>query len=69
MFYFVGGFFGLVLNFFPFQLHPLCQQTEIVKYCNKNNIVVQAYCPIIRGRMDNPVITALATKVRVLNID
>jgi len=44
------------------ELHPLCQQTEIVKYCNKNNIVVQAYCPIIRGKMDNLVITTLATK-------
>jgi len=44
------------------ELHPFCQHTEIVKYCNKNNIVVQAYCPIIRGNMDHPTITALATK-------
>jgi len=44
------------------ELHPLCQQTGIVKYCKENNIVVQAYCPIIRGRMNEPAITALATK-------
>jgi hypothetical protein len=54
------------------QLHPLCQQKEIVKYCEANNIVVQAYCPIIRGQMDDPVIQEVATKVRpaqVLNFD
>jgi len=44
------------------ELHPFLQQTEIVKYCNENNIVVQAYCPIVRGKMDNPTIAALATK-------
>ena len=53
------------------QLHPFCQQKEIAKYCKANNIVVQAYCPIIRGQMDDPVIQEVATKVRadqVLNL-
>lgn len=45
------------------KLHPFCQQKEIVKYCAENDIVVQAYCPIIRGRFDNPVIQELAKKV------
>jgi len=56
----------------PLQLHPFCQQKEIVKYCKANNIVVQAYCPIIRGQMDDPIIQEVATKVcvdRVLNLD
>ncbi|KDR75170.1 hypothetical protein GALMADRAFT_226827 [Galerina marginata CBS 339.88] len=44
------------------ELHPLCQQKPIVKYCQENNIIVQAYCPIIRGRMDNPVIQEVAIK-------
>ncbi|KAF9522642.1 NADP-dependent oxidoreductase domain-containing protein [Crepidotus variabilis] len=44
------------------ELHPLCQQKEIVKYCKANNIIVEAYCPIIRGKMDNPTIVGLATK-------
>jgi diketogulonate reductase-like aldo/keto reductase len=48
----------------PLQLHPFCQQKEIVKYCTANNIIVQAYCPIIRGRMDDPIIQEVATKVR-----
>lgn len=46
------------------QLHPFLQQREIVKYCKENNIVVQAYSPIVQGKMDNPTITALAKKVR-----
>jgi len=44
------------------ELHPFLQQTEIVKYCNENNIVVQAYSPLIKGNIDNPTIAALATK-------
>ena len=48
------------------QLHPLCQQKDIVEYCQKNNIVVQAYCPIIRGQMDNEVIQSVAKKVCAL---
>ncbi|KAJ7783333.1 NADP-dependent oxidoreductase domain-containing protein [Mycena metata] len=44
------------------ELHPLCQQKPIVEYCKANSIVVQAYCPIIRGKMDNEAVTKLATK-------
>jgi len=44
------------------ELHPFCQQKPIVEYCNKNNIVVQAYTPLLRGAMDDPVIQELATK-------
>ncbi|KAJ6625478.1 Aldo/keto reductase [Mycena sp. CBHHK59/15] len=44
------------------QLHPLCQQKPIVEYCKANSIVVQAYCPIIRGKMENEVITKIATR-------
>ena len=49
------------------QLHPLCQQKPIVKYCNDNGIVVQAYCPIIRGHwMEEPVIQEVAKKVSII---
>ncbi|KII91993.1 hypothetical protein PLICRDRAFT_695476 [Plicaturopsis crispa FD-325 SS-3] len=44
------------------ELHPLCQQKPIVKYCSERNILVQAYCPIIRGQMDHPVIQELSSK-------
>ncbi|OAX42034.1 Aldo/keto reductase [Rhizopogon vinicolor AM-OR11-026] len=44
------------------ELHPFCQQKPIVEYCNKHNIVVQAYSPLLRGALDNPIIQKLAKK-------
>ncbi|KAG2052000.1 Aldo/keto reductase [Suillus hirtellus] len=44
------------------ELHPFCQQKAIVEYCRKNNIVVQAYSPLVRGALDNRVIQELSTK-------
>jgi len=51
--------------FRPGQLHPFCQQREIVDYCQKNDIIVQAYSPLIqarRGMFDHPIITVIADK-------
>ncbi|KAF2108979.1 NADP-dependent oxidoreductase domain-containing protein [Lophiotrema nucula] len=31
------------------ELHPWCQQREIVSYCQRNNIVIEAYCPLVRN--------------------
>jgi diketogulonate reductase-like aldo/keto reductase len=31
------------------ELHPWCQQRNIADYCQKNGILVEAYCPIRRG--------------------
>ncbi|KAI0365663.1 Aldo/keto reductase [Pilatotrama ljubarskyi] len=44
------------------ELHPFCQQKPIVTYCREHEIVVQAYSPLIRGQMDHPLLTQLATK-------
>lgn len=33
----------------PPQLHPHLPQSEIVNYCRLKNILVQAYCPLMRG--------------------
>ncbi|WVW80024.1 hypothetical protein I302_101997 [Kwoniella bestiolae CBS 10118] len=47
------------------ELHPFCQQREIVKYCEENGIAVQAYSPLIRAdknRYENPVLVGLAKK-------
>ncbi|KAJ7647190.1 NADP-dependent oxidoreductase domain-containing protein [Roridomyces roridus] len=47
------------------ELHPFCQQKPIVEYCIANSIVVQAYCPIIRGEdkyLNNDSIKKLAAK-------
>lgn len=45
------------------ELHPWCQQKDIVEYCKKHDIVVQAYCPIVRGeKWGHPVLGELSKK-------
>ena len=45
------------------QLHPWCQQREIVEYCKKNDIVVEAYCPIVRNqKSDDKTLKEIASK-------
>ncbi|KAH6914349.1 Aldo/keto reductase [Coprinopsis sp. MPI-PUGE-AT-0042] len=44
------------------EIHPFCQQRPIVDYCKKSNIVVEAYCPILKGNMDHPVFEEIAKK-------
>ncbi|KAL8668997.1 MAG: hypothetical protein Q9168_006396 [Polycauliona sp. 1 TL-2023] len=31
------------------ELHPWSQQRDIVSYCHTNNIIIQAYCPLVRN--------------------
>ncbi|KAI5117837.1 hypothetical protein M0805_005166 [Coniferiporia weirii] len=38
------------------ELHPFCQQRNIVNYCGEHGIVVQAYCPLVRGDFSNAVL-------------
>ncbi|EDU45395.1 ARA1 Aldo keto reductase related to diketogulonate reductase [Pyrenophora tritici-repentis] len=35
------------------ELHPWCQQREIVDYCKDHKIVVEAYCPLVRNEKAN----------------
>jgi len=45
------------------QLHPWCQQREIVEYCQNNKIVVEAYCPLVRNyKAHDPTLVELAKK-------
>ncbi|KXN91005.1 hypothetical protein AN958_03072 [Leucoagaricus sp. SymC.cos] len=44
------------------KLHPFCQQRPIVAYCKENEIVVQAYSPLVRGKMDHPTFLEIANK-------
>jgi len=46
------------------ELHPWVQQRLIVEYCQKHDIVVQAYCPLVRGRkMDDPTLQRVSKEV------
>lgn len=45
------------------ELHPWNQQREVVKYCEQNGIVLEAYCPLVRNQKANdPVLTSIAEK-------
>ncbi|KAI0932437.1 hypothetical protein AcW2_001068 [Taiwanofungus camphoratus] len=46
------------------ELQPFCQQKPIVEYCNKHGIIVQAYCPLVRGEFGNPVLQEIAQKYK-----
>ena len=35
------------------QLHPFSQQREVVDFCHKNGIIVEAYCPLVRNQKAN----------------
>lgn len=48
------------------ELHPWTQQKEVVKYCQDNGIVVEAYCPIARNqRADDPTLSSIAKDLGV----
>jgi len=43
------------------ELHPWLQQSEIVDYCFKEGIVLEAYTPIVRARKnDDPDVVSIA---------
>jgi diketogulonate reductase-like aldo/keto reductase len=45
------------------EVHPFNTRTEICDFCQKHDIVVEAYAPLVRAlRMKHPTITSLATK-------
>ena len=45
------------------QLHPWCQQQEICDYCSKNDIIIEAYCPLVRNqKADDTTLVSVADK-------
>ncbi|KAK7947771.1 uncharacterized protein PG986_008657 [Apiospora aurea] len=45
------------------ELHPWSQQTEIVAYCEKHNIAIEAYCPLVRNtKAADPTLAKVAEK-------
>ena len=48
-----------------FQLNPYCFQEELLDYCLKRGIAVQAYCPIARARrMGDPGLVDIAARYK-----
>ncbi|RIB01289.1 aldo/keto reductase [Gigaspora rosea] len=45
------------------EIHPWLARSDIVSFCNKHNIVVEAYSPLTRGKkLNDPTLTGIANK-------
>jgi methylglyoxal/glyoxal reductase len=44
------------------EFHPLLNQQELLQYCRKEGIQLEAWSPIMKGNLDLPQLTALAQK-------
>ena len=45
------------------EIHPWLPRNDIVKWCKDRNVVVEAYCPIVRGeRAKEPVLKEIGEK-------
>ncbi|KAL2350854.1 NADP-dependent oxidoreductase domain-containing protein [Cryomyces antarcticus] len=54
---------GGVLSVNQVELHPWLARPDIVEWCEKRGVVLEAYSPLVRGtKMDDPLIAPLARK-------
>jgi diketogulonate reductase-like aldo/keto reductase len=54
---------GGKLDIGQWEIHPWLPRRDIVEWCEKRGVVVQAYCPIVRGqKMDGPALKPLLSK-------
>ncbi|MGG4105359.1 aldo/keto reductase [Paenibacillus lautus] len=44
------------------ELHPLLSQRELLGYARENNIVLEAWSPLMQGNLDQPVLAQIAEK-------
>lgn len=42
--------------------HPFLNQAELIEYCRNHHIAIEAWSPLIRGKIDEPVIIKIAEK-------
>lgn len=50
------------------ELHVFLQQPDLVKYCQKNNIILEAYSPLAHGyKIDDPVLTKISNQHKKTN--
>jgi len=54
---------GGVLSVGQWEIHPWLNRSDIVEWCEKRGVVVQAYCPLVRGtRMNDELLRPLTKK-------
>ncbi|KAI4749143.1 Aldo/keto reductase [Aureobasidium sp. EXF-12298] len=54
---------GGVLSVNQVELHPWLARDDIVSWCEKRSVVLEAYCPLVRAtKIDDPLLTPLAKK-------
>jgi diketogulonate reductase-like aldo/keto reductase len=54
---------GGVLSVGQWEIHPWCPRRDIVEWCAKRGVAVEAYCPLVQGkRWGEPVTRKLAAK-------
>lgn len=54
---------GGIVSINQIELHPWLAHNEIADWCKKRGIVVEAFCPIVRGtRFEEPAVKKLALK-------
>ncbi len=54
---------GGVISVGQWEIHPWLMRADITSWCKKRKILIEAYCPIVRGqRFDDPKVKALAQK-------
>lgn len=54
---------GGVLSVGQWEVHPWLMRQDIRKWCEEHDVVVQAYCPIVRGqRLDDSTVAEIASK-------
>jgi len=44
------------------EFHPLLNQQELLQYCKREGIQLEAWTPIMKGKLDLPTLTALSEK-------
>ncbi|MGG3309873.1 aldo/keto reductase [Paenibacillus lautus] len=44
------------------ELHPLLSQKELLGYARENNIILEAWSPLMQGNLDQPVLAQIAEK-------
>jgi methylglyoxal/glyoxal reductase len=44
------------------EFHPLLTQKPLLTFCKAKNIQLEAWSPLMRGNLDNPLLTALAAQ-------